>query len=462
MSTVTVEKKMDQKIVWIFGLSEITALFLAGTGTSYFSYYITNILMLSPAIMATVLLITRIFDIVTILISSVVEEKMNLKWGKYRSWLLLMCPPATVFGALMYSGILGTAMANCYLAAVCYVLMFGFFNFGRTAQLALLNAIGKTAEERAVLSARKGQFASANRIITSALYMPMIFFFSGGAGTVTAGGFWMAALVFDAAYILSQMWLFAATKNYDLPGAAVEVGKPKNSLSGKEMLEQVFKNPPLMIILITETCKSIGPGLFNAYVIYYFTIVAQDLTVQPIFQTTIAVFTLFGALIMGSFVRKKVGKKVAYSSGFLAYTIALVCARLFASGNVTAFMIIMGCGNFVYAGVTTTGPAMFGDCVEYGKYKIGKEGRAFIMGLYTLPIKIGTWVYGALSGVLLAWIGYDASLAITPELQAGMFNIITVAPSIVMGASFILSLLYPLTESKVKEVMAENAARAAE
>ncbi len=90
---------------------------------------------------------------------------------------------------------------------------------------------------------------------------------------------------------------------------------------------------------------------------------------------------------------------------------------------------------------------MFGDCVEYGKYRTGKEARAFIMGLYTLPIKVGVWILGGVSGYLLAMIGYDATVAVTPEVQSGMFNIITFGPMAFAAIGLVCTIFYPLTES---------------
>lgn len=80
-----VKPRVSQFIVTIFGLSELTALMVASLSTSYYSYFITNVLMVAPAVMGTILIFTRAFDIGTLLLSGVVEERMNPRWGKYRS-----------------------------------------------------------------------------------------------------------------------------------------------------------------------------------------------------------------------------------------------------------------------------------------------------------------------------------------------------------------------------------------
>lgn len=454
-------KKVSQAIVTIFGLSEITALFVASLNTQHFAFYITDILLISPMVMGTVLMVTRSFDIATILISSVVEERMNLKWGKYRSWLLIMIPLAFVAGVIQYSGLGGTANAKLMVSAVCYVLFFGFFNFGRTAQMALLNTIGTTPEERAMLSARKAQFAAMAGIILNATFIPLALFFSGGESKtdITGTAFFLTVVIFQVIYLVAQMGLFKGSKEYDLPvdekngdGATIK----KNKLTGSEMVQQIVKNPPLMLMLVSETCKTVANTLVLSMVIYYFRVVAEDLTLQPIFATSLSLAGFVGTIFAGQFLIKKIGKKYAYMMGFGLSAIGVMVARLIAGDNTFLFIAVMCVAWFFYTSIATSGPAMFGDCVEYGRYKIGKEGRAFIMGLYTLPIKVGVLIAGGLAGFLLASINYTAESTLTPALKSGLFNIVTFAPAVILGIGFICALLYPLTENRVKEIMAIN------
>lgn len=451
--------KLNQVIVTIFGLSEITALFVASMNTQHFSFFITDILLVSPAVMGTILIITRSFDIGTILISSVVEEKVNLKWGKYRSWLLLMIPAAAIVGILQYSGIGGSINSKLVISAVCYVLFFAFFNFGRTAQMALLNTIGKTPEERAMLSARKAQFAQMSGIILNATFMPLALFISGtnSKTDIKLIGFFVTVIIFQCIYFIAQMGLFKGSKPYDLPeDMSKAVKKPK--LTGKEMFQQIFKNPPLMLLLLAETCKTVCNTLVLSSAVYYFKVVAQDLKYQSYFSTALSVAGFAGALFAGQFLVKRLSKKTVYMLGFGVPVVAMFLARFVSGNNTLVFFSFMCAAWFFYTSIATCGPAMFGDCVEYGKHKIGKEARAFIMGLYTLPIKVGVLLAGGISGYLLASIGYSADAAITDSLKTGLFNIVSFAPAVVMLIGFACAVAYPLTNKRVKEIMEKNAA----
>lgn len=452
--TEKIRPKVSQVIVTIFGLSELTALMVASLSTNYYSYYITNVLMVAPAVMGTILIITRTFDIGTLLLSGVVEERMNPKWGKYRSWLLMMCPLAAVIGILQYSSIGGNQTVQLWISAICYIVFFGLYNFGRTAQLALLNALGKTPEERAMLSARKAQFAALANIIFQSTFLPLALWFSSGAKDATSFGFMIAVMIFQIIYLIPQLGLFKVSKEYDQPQEK-NISK-KQKLSGKEMAEQIFKNPPLMLILIAEVCKTVCQTLVFSMAIYYFRVVVNNLEFQPIFATALSIAGFVGSIFAGQFIVKKIGKRNTYLIGLCFPAVALICARLFGGTSDVVFMGIMIVGWFFFTFIATTGPAMFADCVEYGKYRIGKEGRAFIMSLYTLPIKIGVLIAGGFSGYLLAAVGYTAEAAVTPEMASGLFSAITLAPAAVLAVGFICMLFYKLTEKRVKEIMELN------
>lgn len=440
-------------IVTLFGLSELTALLFAQISTNFFAYYLTDVVFLSAAAMGTVLLVGRIGDIITLILSGVVEERFTLKWGKYRSWLLVATPIAVITLILQYTPMNGSDTFKGIYYAVFYILSYGFFNFGRTSQLALLNAFGSNQEDRLRLSAIKAQYASLARIIFSATFMPLVLIV---AATSSEGrGFLIAAIAFAVVYIVPQLSLFKVSDKYDRPEDANEKSLKKSNLTSKEMIEQIIKNPPLMLIMVGETVKATMNTIVMMMASYYFKYVIVDMSMISIFMTAVAVTTFAGALA-GKVFAKKLGKKNAYVVSLLGTSLILILARFVGGTNSVTFTVTMCVAFFIFAIIAVIGPAMFSDCIEYGKYKIGKEARAFIMSMYTLPIKIGVAIAGAVVGFGLSTIGYDATAEITPAISSGLFNMITLVPAIILGIGFIAMIFYSLTENRVNEIIEHN------
>ena len=64
-----VKPRVSQFIVTIFGLSELIILMVASLSTSYYSYFITNVLMVAPAVMGTILIFTEPLTLVPLPLS---------------------------------------------------------------------------------------------------------------------------------------------------------------------------------------------------------------------------------------------------------------------------------------------------------------------------------------------------------------------------------------------------------
>lgn len=445
-------KRVPNSIVTIFGFSELTALLFATISTNYFGYYLTDVALLSAASMGTLLLIGRIGDVVTLLLSGIVEESTMMKWGKYRSWLLIATPLAAIAIIFQYTNINFSVNFKFIYFVVFYIVSYGLFNFGRTSQLALLNAFGNTQEERLRLSARKAQFASVSRIIFGATFMPLVLIIASGATEAT--GFLLAVMVFSVVYLVPQLILFKVSKEYDKPDVVSE-NKNKVNLTGREMFEQIFRNPPLLLIMVAETMKSTMNTVVLGMASYYFKYVIGSMAMISVFVTAVSIATFVGA-IAGQPIAKKVGKKNLYLISLGGTVVFLVLARIFGGNNGTVFMILSCMAFFIFAFIAVIGPAMFSDCIEYGKYKIGKEARAFIMSMYTLPIKIGVAIAGAVTGYGLAALGYSANVEVTPAVAGGIFNLITIIPAAILAIGFIAMLFYKLTDERVNEIMEMN------
>ena len=106
--------------------------------------------------------------------------------------------------------------------------------------------------------------------------------------------------------------------------------------------------------------------------------------------------------------------------------------------------------------------AMYMDACEYGYYKTGKNASAFIMSMYTMPVKIGIAGALAIIPLFLAYIGYVPNMQSTPEFVSNLMNLIAMLPiACYLMAGFIF-IFYSLTEEKVAFYMEANKQKRAE
>jgi len=127
--------------------------------TSYATIFFTDHLLISAGVVATVLLIARIADFFVCLASGPIVQRSNLKWGKYRSWLIILRWVVFLGICLQF-----TNTSSLPLAARLVIVTLGYFmlhfsmNFIALSQFGILAVMaGTSMEDRTRLSTRSAQ-----------------------------------------------------------------------------------------------------------------------------------------------------------------------------------------------------------------------------------------------------------------------------------------------------------------
>jgi Na+/melibiose symporter-like transporter len=102
------------------------------------------------------------------------------------------------------------------------------------------------------------------------------------------------------------------------------------------------------------------------------------------------------------------------------------------------------------------------DAAEYGFNKTGKNATAFIMSMFTMPIKIGIALALGIIPSFQAYVGYEANMTATPEFISSLMNLIAFLPAICYLLAGFVFIFYNLTDDKVTLYMKENAKKRAE
>ena len=117
-------------------------------------------------------------------------------------------------------------------------------------------------------------------------------------------------------------------------------------------------------------------------------------------------------------------------------------------------------GGAVYM-FTGFGVNYFVDCGEYHLYKTGKDTRMIAIAMYSVPMKIGMMLGGAVATYGLAMIGYHAGITVTPEFQTDFMILLAVIPAVlVLIGALIMQFGYKITDEDAAMYAAENAKRA--
>ncbi|UWG97233.1 MFS transporter [Dehalobacter sp. DCM] len=446
-------ERLKSSIINIYGVGELGFILLMTMATSYYSYFITDVALLSAAAMGTILLTARIVDAISVIFAGGIIEKSNMKWGKYRSWLLVGPILIAIFFLVMfYNPNLSPAAKALYLG-VAYVAAHVCVNLATVAYYTLVAVLGKDPTDRTLLSARRGQANAAAKVIFGLIAMPMVIYIGGGN---EAKGFFLTVLIFAVVMMASFFTIAKIAKPFDDGKNAVSAGASRVTVG--DMAKAIGTNGQLLILMLTEVTRFTAMFGTYAMVTYYFKYVVGSMLMISIFFVAINVAMLIGTIVSQMLI-KKLDKKPTYLIGLIIFLISLISVYLFAN-NATTFITLMAIGFFGFAFGNTLNTGMYSDTADYVEWKTGKSTKGAVMAMFTLPIKIGIAIGGAVAGYGLAGIGYAANVPVTPELIGGVKMLTVAIPGISAVIGIIIIFFYKLNTAMLTQYQKEIKERA--
>lgn len=159
-----------------YGFGDVACNVVFALTMSLATYFYTNVIGMSAALVGTILLISRIFDGVSDVIMGIIVDKTKSRFGKARPWVLWMTIPYGLSAVLMF---MVPANATTMVQAI-YV--FVTYNFAVTVVYTALNLpygalaamMTRNQNERSLLNVFRMSMAPAGNLIVTALTLPFI------------------------------------------------------------------------------------------------------------------------------------------------------------------------------------------------------------------------------------------------------------------------------------------------
>lgn len=420
---------------------------------TYFLYFVTDIAMIPSAIMGTVFLLTRIFDLIWTPITAGLIQNTKAKCGKYRAWILYLVPFTGIFIILCFTKITGSPVWVAFYYGVAYLLSYGLLDKPAGAVKALMTRMAANDQERMVLTSRTAQFENIGNIIFSAVALPLVALFGGGN---EAKGFFWVAVLFAAAIVVTYYVTAATAKEYDVYEDVKQ--KSKTSVPAKELVKVLVHNPPLLFSMGIEVCRYLGFMIYVSTMAYYFKYVIGDMGVLTMVSTISTAVCFVGTMVAPA-VSKALGKKNTSILAMCLYAAGLLAARYLLVGNIAFFTV---CICMVYMGLalqTCVGIVMYSKAADYYEYKTGVKAHGFVMSVYVWPVEIGIALSVPVVGWILNAIGYVPNAPVTADILNGLQNLVLLFPGLLCLLATVLCILHPLIDKKMASIDAELAKR---
>ena len=443
------ENILPKRLKRFYGIINVGFSFIVMFEGYFFSAFLTDYLLLPYTIVGTILIITSIFDTISGLTNGYIIYRVNLKWGKYRSWFLLGAFAILLFHTFKYTSIGGLWLSTILIIIGSAVSSF-FATIGQVANLSMLVTLTEDNQVRGQLASRRSQFATVSNILFSLVIFSIIAFFGKLVGDETLG-FTLTAFFISAVAAFTFIVAYITTANTE----HLHEHQMEDHLTIVQMLKVIAKNPPLLTMMCADLMISIGNFLSMALAFYYYTYAVKMPLLLSAHMTISAIAQLIGASL-SPFISKLIKEpKHRYILFFSLEVVVLVTASFF-STNPYLVLTMFAFFYIVIGAAMPTNSVLYANTAIYTRWKSGDNIGSFVMGMTEIPIKLGLLFRGILIAFALSALGIVAGQDVSVETANEISKLFILAPGIgAFLAGMIVKFFYSLDENKIQELRQE-------
>ena len=417
-----------------------------------FPVFFTSIFGLTVADTAALMLIARMFDVVTDPLMGSLADRTQSRWGTYRPWLIYGAIPfGLIFALLLYTPDFGPVGKRIW-AYTFYLLMMACYTAVNVPYGSLLGVMTDDDNE-------KNQFSSYRMV--GAYAMGFITLFSFPYLQKMVGG--------------SEQHQYAVLGIFF--GVIAAVGTMACGLMPKERLKPVraekfsfkpfadlFKNKPWIYLTLIGICTNFFNGFRYAVAAYMFDyILGKEITMGGLI-INYTVFMMFGeatCMIFGG-----VSPKFTQWIGSKRKAFMVAAAICFVFSVVYFFMprdpayiwLLIAVVILTSIGIGLYSPllwSMYADVADYATEKNGTSSTGLIFSSGTMAQKFGTAISGSLVALLLGMAGFmsgtdevtgETIITITDmeSVKNMIWCLFSIFPAIIAVFIMLLTLIYPI------------------
>ncbi|MDD3217743.1 MAG: MFS transporter [Lachnospiraceae bacterium] len=440
-------KKVSSTQKRFFGIGDFGFTLMSNIDTFYATYFFTNIAKFSLGIVTTITTISAIVDaILSCLYGAWMNKIKPKKWGRYRSWLILTPWMVPFLYALQFFKI-NNGIGGIIVMTVAMITSRIAWNIPYIANISMINVAGKTTEDRMALSSTRMVWTSLGSVIYSYAGPIVVALFANMLGESNA--YAATAFVFAALMAAGYFAHFKMFTGYEETGEEELARLQKEAAARAEDKKQqkvsawaaIRCNPHLIGLIFSSTTKYMVLFLVNGIAVYYFTYISHN---PALLATFVLITNLLG--VVASYVSKYVVAKLSAKStivyGYLVMAVGMIIAFLIYQ-NTWGVIALMCLVVFAMTLTNACEPELFANCAGYSSAKTGYDTTGTVMGLLTVPVKVGIVMRGILIGAALAIGGFSADIdpaTASEAVQRGICIGFMIIPAVVIfvGAMVLL------------------------
>jgi sugar (glycoside-pentoside-hexuronide) transporter len=433
--------------VGIYGLGNFASNLSWMMVSTYLAIFCTDVIGLSAASVATMLLITRIWDAANDPMMGLIGERTRSKWGRFRPYLLFCPPLLAVCTILTFRNPGFSQNGNLIYMYIFYTALTMIYTATNVPYASLALAITRHRDDPPRLGAAWGTGMNVAMILLNMITLPLITML--GKGDMSRG-YQTTATIYAISAVFLFWIVFAGTKE-------VITFTKKSDIPLLRSFQVIFKDRNTMCVIVHNTLAMIGLMGRISIAVYFYLHVVKRLDLVGLFMS----LEMIVGIVIAPFaplLARKMGRKHSIILGYVLKTVGLMMIFLGDVTNIPYLIvshIIFGMG---FLG-TINDVTLNRDAVDAVEYKTGVRIDGTFSGFYGFATKTGGAIGTSIGLFVMGLSGYIGGQEITPQIATGINRSVNMVPLICMGLAIIPLLFYNLSEKETKEIQKELEAR---
>ena len=419
-----------------------------------FPLFFTNVYGLTFADAAALMLVARMFDVVTDPLMGALADRTQSRFGTYRPWLIFGAIPfGLIFALLLYTPDFGPVGKRIW-AYSFYLLMMAIYTAVNVPYGSLLGVMTDDDNEKNQFSSFRMVGAYAMGFVTL-LSFPYLQKFVGGT---SQHQYAVLGVFFGFIAAIGTLTCGLLTKERLKPVRA-------EKFSFKQFGD-LFRNKPWIYLTLIGICTNFFNGFRYAVAGYLFEYCLKgDVTVSG-FIINYTVFMTFGELtcmvfggISPIFTKWVGSKKKAFTVAAIICAVTSV-AFFFVPMHSSYIWLMVGIVILTSIGVGLYSPllwSMYADVADYATEKNGTSSTGLIFSSGTMAQKFGTAISGSLVALFLSLAGASMitdstgnsivdPTSITDSVLSMVWSLFSLFPAAIVVIMLLLTYKYPINK----------------
>lgn len=431
-----------------FSIGEYASSMVWQTLMFFLPIFYTDTFGLTPATLATMFVMVRIFDAFTDPVMGMIADRTKTRWGRFRPYLLWMAVPYGIGLVLMFTTPDLTGQAKIVYAYISYSLMMLLYTAISIPYNSMIGVVTPDLHDRASISSYKFIFAYMAGVSVQFLIVPMVQRFGEGD---SARGYQVSMAIFAVIAAVLFLVTFASSRERVQPD-------PEQATNIRTDLGDLIRNRPWVILFFVSLASLIYIAIRSAAVGYYFKYNLGRESEMGVFMALGTFMTLAG-VFPTKWLAERIGKVRLYQICFTLVSLSFVSFYVFDGSQIVLIYVAQALGALAGGPLFPLLWGMVADAVDYSEWRTGRRATGLAFSALTFSQKMGFAVGGGVVMALFSGFGFVANAEQTPGALLGIRLSMSIIPAVICLGGAGLLFFYDLTETRMAQITADLATR---